>query len=48
LKLRARTNIYGKLFRVSTIEVDVKNWREILLILEKELREKINPILGRQ
>ena len=48
LKLKARTNLYGERFRVKYLTLDIQNWREILPILERALRDKVNPILGRQ
>lgn len=48
LKLKARTNMNSLNFRFSTIKVDVKNYDIIMPMLEKTLREQINPILGRQ
>lgn len=48
LKLKARTNMNAENFRFSTIKVDVTNYDIIMPMLEKSLRDKINPILGRQ
>jgi len=48
LKLRERTNLYGNRFRISTIEVDVKNYDQILPQIETVLRNRLNPIVGRQ
>lgn len=48
LKLNARTNMKSLNFRFSTIKVDVKNYDIIMPIFESILRDKINPILGRQ
>lgn len=48
LKLKARTNMNSSNFRFSTIKVDVVNYDIIMPMTEKALRERINPILGRQ
>lgn len=48
LKLLSRKNMHGQTFRVSTIQLDIKNWQMISPIFESVLRERINPILGRQ
>lgn len=48
LKLLERKNLYGNQFRISTIKIEVKNYDIIMPIIENELRNKINPILGRQ
>jgi hypothetical protein len=48
LKLRERKNMYGNEFRISTIKLDVLNYELIAPQFESGMREKINPILGRQ
>lgn len=48
LKLLSRKNLYNNIFRLSTIRVQVKNYDIIMPIIESELRNKINPIIGRQ
>lgn len=48
MKLKARTNLYDQFFRVSVLEVNTKNYDLIVPILENELRNKINPIIGKQ
>ncbi len=48
LKLNARTNMDTENFRVSTIKVEVDNYDIILPIVERTLRDKINPLVGRQ
>ncbi len=48
LKLKERTNLYGKYFRVSTIKVAVNNYDIIIPEFERNLRNRLNPILGRQ
>ena len=48
LKLLERENIYNNVFRISAVNIDVKNYDIIMPIIESELRKHINPILGRQ
>jgi hypothetical protein len=48
MKLKARTNIYGHMFRVSTLEIKVDNYNLIVPHIESHLRERINPIIGKQ
>ncbi|MBP8628021.1 MAG: hypothetical protein KBI04_05455 [Paludibacteraceae bacterium] len=48
LKLKARKNLYGCEFRVSVVRVNVSNYDLIMPQLETLLRNRINPILGRQ
>lgn len=48
LKLLERKNLYGNQFRISTIKIEVRNYDIIMPIIENELRNKINPILGKQ
>jgi hypothetical protein len=48
LKLKARTNLIDQRFRLSTIQVEVENYDLIMPQLESALRNKYNPILGRQ
>lgn len=48
LKLAARENLKNEIFRLKTIRVEVENYDLILPILENELRNKFNPIIGRQ
>lgn len=48
LKLKARKNLYGSVFRVSAVRVNVSNYDLIMPQLETLLRNRINPILGRQ
>lgn len=48
LKLSHRKNLMGKSFRITAIEVNVKNYDLILPVLESTLRNRINPIIGRQ
>ena len=48
LKLLARTNMYEETFRLSTISLQVVNYNVIVPRIEQLLRDRINPILGRQ
>ncbi len=48
LKLLERVNIYGNEFRISTIEIQVKNYDLIVSEFENYFREEINPIIGRK
>jgi hypothetical protein len=48
LKLLERKNLINDVFRLSTIKVEVENYDIIMPIIEKTLRDKYNPILGKQ
>jgi hypothetical protein len=48
MKLLARENLHGYKFRISTIKIDVFTYDWIVPIAERELRNRYNPILGRQ
>lgn len=48
LKLRERENLYGIKMRLRTVELEVKNYDQILPIIERKLRDQINPIIGKQ
>lgn len=48
MKLKARTNLHGNVLRVSWIPLDVVNYDMIAPAIESMLRDRINPILGRQ
>jgi len=48
LKLMERENLKKYTFRVSTIEINVKNYPEIVTRVEQELRNKFNPVIGKQ
>lgn len=48
LKLRARLNLYGQEFRISTININVNNYDLIVSEVEKETRNRYSPILGKQ
>jgi hypothetical protein len=48
LKLACREHLQGERFRLSAIKVKVENYDWIMPVLEKTLRDKLNPIIGRQ
>ncbi len=48
LKLNARENMRNYTFRLSTIKVSSENYDWVMPVFEKTLRNKINPIIGRQ
>lgn len=48
LKLLARTNLHNDSFRLSTLKMDVSNYDAIVSRVEWQLRNKINPIAGKQ
>jgi hypothetical protein len=48
MKLKARQNLRGWQFRVSWIPLDVHNYEMIAPAIESALRDKLNPIIGKQ
>lgn len=48
LKLNARQNMRDKTFRLSVIKVPHENYDWVMPVIEKTLRNKFNPIIGRQ
>ncbi|WP_452226807.1 hypothetical protein [Lacinutrix cladophorae] len=48
LKLLARTNLKNHTFRLKAIKVDVHNYDSIVPKIEWQLRNRINPIIGKQ
>jgi len=48
LKLNARHNLKGETFRISVAEINVHNYNWIVPVLENELRNELNPIVGKQ
>ena len=48
LKLMARKNLKNETFRLKSIEVDVHNYDSIVPKIEWQLRNRINPIIGKQ
>jgi len=48
MKLRSRENLLDAEFRLSTVKIEVVNYNMILPKVESYLRNKINPLIGRQ
>lgn len=48
LKLKARENIKHEAFRLSFLRIDTDNYDWIVPVIERTLRNKINPIIGKQ
>lgn len=48
LKLKVRHNMQNEIFKLSVINVSTQNYDWVMPKLEKILRDKINPIIGRQ
>ena len=48
MKLLARENLRNQIFRLSIIRLDVKNYDTILPLIESQLRNRINPLIGKQ
>lgn len=48
LKLKARANMANRQFRLSALRLQVKNYDLIAPALEKALRNRFNPIIGKQ
>lgn len=48
MKLKAHKDLANETFRVSTLELDVFNYDTIAPVVEKKLRDLINPIIGKQ
>jgi hypothetical protein len=48
LKLLARENLKAHTFRLSVIKLDVENYNHIVPFIESHMRERINPIIGKQ
>lgn len=48
LKLKHREHLLNDTFRLSTVRIDVENYYWIMPVLERSLRDKVNPIVGRQ
>lgn len=48
LKLNAREHAKKETFRLSIIEIPTNNYDWIVPVLEKTLRDQINPIIGKQ
>lgn len=48
LKLLARENLFNESFRLHTIKINVENYDAIVPRIEWQMRNKINPIIGKQ
>lgn len=48
MKLRHRTNLNNLNFRVSILNIKIENYDFIVPYIEKTLREKYKPIVGKQ
>lgn len=48
LKLYDKTFLKNEKIRIKAIEINVKNYDQIVPFIESELREGINPIVGKQ
>ncbi len=48
MKLKARKNLYGTKLRVNSLKLEVENYDVIAPYLENLLRNKWNPIVGKQ
>jgi hypothetical protein len=48
MKIKERKNLANCRFRLSAIRIDVDRYDVIMPLVESALREKFNPILGRQ
>lgn len=48
LKLKVRDNMQNEIFRVSFINIPTENYEWVMSNLERILRDRINPIIGRQ
>ncbi|WP_333601300.1 hypothetical protein [Flavobacterium sp.] len=48
LKLKARENMQNEVFRLSYINIPTQNYDWVMPVFENNLRNRINPILGRQ
>ena len=48
LKLKVRENMQNETFRISYINIPTQNYDWVMPKLEKILRDRLNPIIGRQ
>lgn len=48
LKIKARRNMAGMTFRLRTLRIDVDNYDLIVPRIERAMRDRINPVLGKQ
>jgi len=48
MKLLARENMKKEIFKISVITLDLKNYDAIIPVIENNLRNRINPLIGKQ
>lgn len=48
LKLMARENMRNETFRLQTIKIEVENYDAIVPRIELQLRNRLNPLIGKQ
>ena len=48
MKLLARENMKKEIFKISVINLDLKNYDAIIPVIENNLRNRINPLIGKQ
>ncbi|MBS7254129.1 hypothetical protein [Flavobacterium branchiicola] len=48
MKLLARENMKNEIFKISVINLGLKNYNTIIPLIENELRNRINPLIGKQ
>ncbi|MFB9076043.1 hypothetical protein ACFFLS_13990 [Flavobacterium procerum] len=48
MKLLARENMKQETFRISVINLQLTNYDAIIPVIENQLRNKINPLIGKQ
>ena len=48
MKLLARENMKHEIFRISVIKLELKNYDSIIPVIENQLRNRINPLIGKQ
>lgn len=48
LKLHSRENLYGFEFRISYLELPIQSYNFLMEYIESILRDKYNPIIGKQ
>jgi len=48
MKLLARENMKQEIFRISVINLELINYDAIIPVIENQLRNRINPLIGKQ
>ncbi|URC11912.1 hypothetical protein [Flavobacterium sp. B183] len=48
MKLLARENMKKEIFRISIINLELTNYDAIVPVIENQLRNRINPLIGKQ